>query len=78
MCVFGRGESDSIQKNAFFFNFILLAIVVIVHAGKSMNPQHHCEAVLTFCGKKCYSAHLNNTVMPKCLKTNQPRYFLIH
>ena len=47
-------ESGSFQKNAFFFflNFILLAILVIVHAGKSMNPQHHCEAVLTLCRKK--------------------------
>jgi len=59
-----------------FFNFVLLAIVVIVHAGKSRNPQHQCEAVLTLCGKKCYSAPLNNTVMHKCLKTNHPEYFL--
>jgi hypothetical protein len=45
------GESESIQKNFLSFNFVVLAILIIVHAGESKKPQCHYEAVLTLPGK---------------------------
>jgi hypothetical protein len=43
--------SQKLSRKIFFLILVGLAILLVVYDGKSTDPQHCCESVLTLCGK---------------------------